>query len=111
MKVQELLEKMELTVVAGKECLDKEIKNGFVGDLLSVVMGKAKQGCAWITIQSHLNIVAVASLIDVACVIISEGFEAEPDAIEKANDEGIVILSSKKSSYEVAVMLTELGIK
>ncbi|PKM95913.1 MAG: hypothetical protein CVU84_03675 [Firmicutes bacterium HGW-Firmicutes-1] len=110
MVVKDIVEKIDFKVLSGQELLDNEIKSGFVGDLLSVVMGKAKEGCAWITIQGHLNIVAVASLVGVACIIVSEGFEVEPDTIEKANEEEIPILSTTMSSYQVAVQLTKLGI-
>jgi predicted transcriptional regulator len=110
MKVKDIVNELELKVVAGEEELHNEIKNGFIGDLLSVVMGKAEEGCAWITIQSHINIVAVATLVSVACIIVTEGFEVEEIAIQKANEEGIPVLTSKKSSYEIAKKLGELGI-
>lgn len=111
MKVCEIVETLGLKVVAGNDQLDNEVTSGFVGDLLSVVMGKAQAGSAWITIQSHLNIIAVATLVDVACVIVSEGFVVDDNAIEKANEEDIVILTSEKSSYELASLLTKLGVK
>lgn len=111
MTVKELVEKLNLNVVAGEQNLNNEIKSGFVGDLLSVVMGKAKEDCAWITIQSHINIVAVATLINVACIIVTEGFVVEELAIEKANEEDIPILTTKKSSYEITKKLVKLGVE
>lgn len=108
--VKELVEALDFKVVAGEAALENQINAGFVGDLLSVVMGKAKEGCAWITIQSHFNIVAVATLVDVACIIVTEGFDVEPAAIEKANEEGIPIITTKLSSYEVAKKMVNLGI-
>lgn len=74
-------------------------------------MGNAKEGNAWITIQSHVNIVAVALLTGSACIIVSEGFEVEEDAISKANEEQISIFTTKKSSYEISIELGRLGIK
>lgn len=111
MIVKELVEKLNLNVVAGENNLGNEIMSGFVGDLLSVVMGKAKEGCAWITIQSHINIVAVATLVNVGCIIVTEGFLVEELAIEKANEEDIPILTTKESSYEIAKKLVKLGIE
>ena len=110
MKVKELIDQLNLEVIAGEKGLQAEITNGFVGDLLSVVMGKAKEGNVWVTIQSHVNIVAVAVLTGAACIIVSEGFEVESEAINKANEENIPILSSKKSSYELVSELVKLGI-
>lgn len=111
MLVKDLVEKLNMKVVCGSGCLEHEVLNGFTGDLLSVVMGKALEGCAWITIQSHFNIVAVASLVDVACIIVSEGFEVEADAIEKAEEEGIPILSTTLSSYQVCAQLALSGVE
>lgn len=110
MNVKDIVEALGFKVVSGEKHLGNNIKSGFVGDLLSVVMGKAREGCAWITIQGHFNIVAVASLVGVACVIVSEDFEVEQVAIDKANEEGIPILTTELSSYEAAKKLVELGI-
>lgn len=106
MTVTDIMNQLELEIVAGKDNLLGEVTGGFVGDLLSVVMGKAKEGDAWITIQSHVNIVAVALLTGCACIIVSEGFDVEQEAIDKANDEQIPIFVTKKSSYQIA---NELG--
>lgn len=110
MQVKDIIEKLNLQVVTSSNNLDAQIENGFVGDLLSVVMSKAPRNSAWITIQSHINIVAVATLIEAACIIVTEGFEVEADAIEKANEEGIIILTTKLSSYQVASELSKLGL-
>lgn len=110
MQVKDLVESLGVNVVTGDVGLDKEVKTGFVGDLLSVVMGKAQEGCAWVTIQGHLNIVAVASLVGVACIIVTEGFEVEADTIEKAKEEGIAILSTSISSYQMVAKLVTLSI-
>ncbi len=110
MTVRELYDQCDLTLVAGEKGLDNIIEHGFVGDLLSVVMGRAQENTAWVTIQSHINIVAVATLINCACIIIAEDYEADADAISKANEENIPLLVSKQSSYEVVKQLIHLGI-
>lgn len=111
MTVNSIIKAIDVNIVAGKDYTEREITSGFVGDLLSVVMGKAKEGCAWITIQSHFNIIAVATLINVACIIVTEGYEVEEEVIKKASEEQIPILSTRLSSYEVACKLSELGLK
>lgn len=110
MNVNSLVEQLNLNVVSGKDSLDKQINGCFIGDLLSVAMGKAKEGNAWITIQSHYNIVAVATLVGTSCIIVTEGFEVEQTAIEKADEELIPILTTNLSTYEIAKKLSELGI-
>lgn len=86
---------------------DREVCGGYVGDLLSWVMGRARENCAWITIMSNINIVAVASLADVSCVILSEGVSLEESVIKTATDKGVNILSTSLNSYEAAALISE----
>ena len=86
---------------------DREVCGGYVGDLLSWVMGRARENCAWITIMSNVNIVAVASLADVSCVILSEGVSLEESVIKTAADKGVNILSTSLNSYEAAALISE----
>jgi serine kinase of HPr protein (carbohydrate metabolism regulator) len=110
MKINDIIEPLNLTVITGETLLEREINDGYVGDLLSVVMGKAPENCAWITVQSHINIIAVATLADVGCIIVSEGFSIDDDAVEKAKIEEVVLLSSRESSYSIAKKLGQMGL-
>ena len=80
----------------------------FIGDLLSWVMGRAKADCAWITIMSNINIVAVASLADTACIILAESVELPEDVVSTATQKNVNILSSELGAYEIACKLNEL---
>ncbi len=84
---------------------EREITGVYIGDLLSWVMGKAKSGDAWITIMSNVNILAVASLTDCACIILSESVALEEDIIKTAESKGINVLSFAGSSFDAAVYL------
>jgi len=106
-EIKELIEGKYLTENIGEEL---EVTSGFVGDLLSVVMGKAKEGCVWITIQGHINIVAVSSLVGMNCIIITENFKIDEATRIKSEEEGIPILSTRKSSYETAIILGKAGL-
>ncbi len=86
---------------------EREITGGYVGDLLSWVMGRATAGDAWITIMSNQNIVAVASLADVSCIILAEGVTAEPDVIETAEKRGINILSGTADAFSLSATLAK----
>lgn len=110
MTVKEIQEALGLQLVAGETGVNKEVTTGFAGDLLSVVMAKAKEGCVWLTIQSHINIIAVATLVEMSCIIITEGYELDLDAKNKADEEGIPILKTNASTFEVAKKLCEAGI-
>lgn len=87
---------------------EREVTGAYVGDLLSWVMGRAPADSAWVTIMSNLNVVAVASLADVACVIFSEDVMPDDDALLKAEKEEINLLSVSCSSYEVCADISKL---
>jgi len=90
----------EIAVVS-KEIVNREITGIYVCDLLSWVMSHANKGDAWITVQTHLNTIAVAVLLEIPCIIVPEGIKVEEATIKKAIEEGITILSSKMSAYEI----------
>ena len=87
---------------------EREIQGVYIGDLLSWVMGRAKENEAWVTIMSNLNVIAVASLSDVASVIFAEGVIPDGEIIEVAKEKGVNLLVSPLPSYETAIKLSEL---
>ena len=89
---------------------DKErIINGvYIGDLLSFVMSSCSADNAWITIMSNINVIAVASLTDASCVILAEGVTLEEDVANEAERKGINVLSTDKTAYETAIILSNL---
>ncbi len=108
MKVSELKEKLNLTVLSSPDFEDRDVTGCYIGDLLSWVMGKAQSGDAWITIMNNINIVAVASLTDAACIILCEGVSLEESIIAKADSEGIIILKSEDTAYRLATGIGKL---
>lgn len=108
MKVSELIEKLNLDLLTSKDYEDRDVTGCYIGDLLSHVMGKAGQGDAWITIMNNINIVAVASLTESACIILCEGVSADEKIIEKADSEEIVILKSGLTAYQLAVEISKI---
>ncbi len=89
---------------------EREIKGAYIGDLLSWVMGRATESCAWVTIMSNSNIVAVATLADVSCIILAEGVSPDEGVAQTAMARGINLLSSDESAYEIAKRLSALGL-
>lgn len=108
--IQKICEKINASVLAGGNNLDREIKGVYICDLLSWVMSHANKGNAWITVMSHANVIAVASLLDIGCIIIPENIEVDNDALKKAEEEGIPVLSSPLNSFQIAVELEQMGI-
>jgi predicted transcriptional regulator len=108
MKITDIITALDLKVISGNKGLTNEITGGYVSDLLSDVMGNAKEGQIWITLQTHLNIIAVASLKDISAIIIVKGFIPESDTIEKSNIENIPVLSTELDTYNITGRLFEL---
>jgi len=108
MKVCDIIEKLNLKVIGGEEGLQNEITGGYTSDLLSDVMGNADEGHVWITLQTHRNVMAVASLKEVAAIIIVKGFEADENTISQSNDEGIPLLSTNMEAFELSGQLYAL---
>ncbi len=110
MKVAELMQKCDLKLLNPGVSLEGEASFGFCCDLLSWVMTRACQGTAWITVMTHMNVVAVAALLDLSCVIIPESIEVDAAVLDKALEEGIPVLSSDKTGFEIAGELYGLGL-
>ena len=112
MTLQEIIQKLNLTVLTTpKDFAAIKPGGGYTSDLLSCVMAGAKSGNLWITLQAHINIVAVASLTDCCAIIITEGATPEPDVVEKANSQGVTLLGTPETSFQMVGKLWDLGIR
>ena len=109
MTVTDLKNALSLTPVSLPEG-DREVCGVYIGDLLSWVMGRAQSGNAWLTIMSNLNVVAVATLSDVSCIILCEGVSLEESVRATAEAKGVNILITEAPAYETAKRLAELGL-
>lgn len=106
MKAKELLEKCGLkSSVVGAP--DNEITCAYCCDLLSIVMGKAPAGCAWITVMGNMNSVAVASLAEIGAIILADGIKPDANAIKRAEENGINIYLSEEPVFDTALKIHE----
>jgi hypothetical protein len=111
MDLQQIIEELNLNVLTEpRDFASVSPTGGYSSDLLSCVMAGAKKGYLWITLQAHLNIVAVAALNEVAAVIITENAQPNAASIAKANEQGVILLSTARPTYEINGKLWELGI-
>lgn len=101
--VSDLADRCGFEVLHGGEALEKQVTGGFCGDLLSWVMGRAAPGCAWITVMGNENAVAVAVLIEAACIILVQGAEIDEKAFSKACENNVAVLKSKYGAFETAI--------
>src|SRR5512141_1362182 len=112
MTLQDVIDQLDLTVLTRSGDFSAiTLTGGYTSDLLSCVMAGAKKGALWVTLQAHLNIVAVAALLEMSAVIITEGAQPDAATLAKANEEGVVLLTTGKSSFEVVGRLWELGLR
>jgi predicted transcriptional regulator len=111
MTVENLVQKLELQILTGRSYLGKKVSGGYCSDLLSDVIGNSKEGQVWITIQVHKNIIAVASLKDLAAIIVVNGGRPDKETLEAADNEGIPVLWTLKPAFDIAGKIYELIIK
>jgi hypothetical protein len=112
MTLQEIIKKLNLTLLTEPKDFSREIPTtGYTSDLLSCVMAGAKGKGVWITLQAHVNIVAVAALLELSAVIISEGAQPDKATIDKANEQNVTLLSTSDPSFKVVGMLWEMGLR
>ena len=112
MTLDEIITKLELKPLTKERDYSAiNPSQGYVSDMLSCVMTGARQGSIWVTLQAHNNIVAVARLLDISAIIITE--DAQPDAvtIEKANVEEVILLSTPENSFNIVGKLWALGLR
>ena len=111
MTLQELIDALELKALTTPTDFSQIIPTtAYASDLLSCVMAGAAKRSVWITLQAHGNIVAVATLLDLSAIIITEGAQPESATIDKANEENVILLSTSLNTYQLAGRLWELGL-
>ncbi len=112
MTLEEIITHLNLTLLTqNKDFSQITPSGGYAADLLSCVMAGANRKAVWVTLQAHLNIVAIAALLDLSAIIITEGAMPEIATIAKANEEGITLLATNRSTFYVVGRLWELGLR
>ena len=104
MLIERIVNELQLEVLTSCP-LDKEAEGIYIGDLLSVVMSQAKKNQIWMTVQTHVNVIAIASLLELSAIIIVEEQEMDDETLKKANEENIVVLRSTLPAYELSVRI------
>ncbi len=111
MRIEILVHSLNLKVMAGKNQLHHEVTGGYVGDLLSDVIAHSGAGNVWVTIQTHPNIVAVASMKEIAAIILAGAREPDEETLKKADEEGIPLLISPLPAFELVGRLYQAGVR
>ncbi len=112
MTLQEIVDNLDLTLLTNKKDFSRVVPtSGYTSDLLSCVMAGAQHGGVWVTLQAHVNIVAVGALLELSAIIITEGAMPDQDTIAKANEEGITLFATSRPTFHVVGKLWELGLR
>ena len=110
MTVSDIVNFLGLKIRTGENQLNEEVTGGYASDLLSDVIAHSGKGNIWVTIQTHPNIVAVATMKELAGIILTGGREPDPETVQKAEEEGIPILVSPLFTFELVGRLYQIGI-
>ena len=108
MTVQELIDKQIFGVVNLGDSLDRQITVPFCCDLLSIAMGRAPAGCAWVTVMANMNTLAVAVLTEVACIVLAEGMKLDDTCLQKAVQQGITVFQTAEPVFDAALKVQRL---
>jgi len=108
MTIKEITEALKFTVYAEGDGLGANVTGGYVSDLLSDVMGHSKEGELWVTLQSHMNVVAIASLKELSAIVLVKGIVPGADVIRKAIEEGIPLLGTDSGTFDTAGKLFKI---
>ncbi|HHW70794.1 MAG TPA: hypothetical protein GX392_05605 [Clostridiales bacterium] len=110
MTIRDIIECIDGKILTSECDMEQNVEYGYACDLLSHVMAKCSPNSVWITVQTHLNVVAVASLVDIACIIIPESIDVEKETLDRAEKEGITIISTGLNTFEICGRLYDMGI-
>jgi hypothetical protein len=112
MTLQEIIDQLGLVRLTDEKNFDEVIPGkGYTSDLLSCVMAGASHQSLWITLQAHSNIIAIAALLDLSAIIITEGAQPDEVTVAKANEQNVILLSTSENTFTVVGKLWELGIR
>ena len=111
MTIANLIEELSLESFTADPDLSRPVSAGYASDLLSDVMANAGAGSVWITLQAHPNVAAVATLKDLSAVILTGGRRPEEATVQKAEAEGVVMLGSRESAFNLCGRLFSLGLR
>ena len=111
MTVREAAARLELEILTENAGLEQEITGGYASDLLSDVMAHGQAGNLWVTLQAHRNIIAVASLKELAAIVLVSGRKPEAETLAKAQEENVVVLASPLPAFELIGALYQAGVR
>lgn len=111
MTIDDLAARLDGKVVTPAGDPRADVRGGYASDLLSDVIANAQEGDAWVTLQRHVNIVAVARLKGLAAIVLVNGRQPEEDTIARAIEERIPIVSTPMTAFSAVGAMHAAGIR
>ena len=112
MNLQDIIQSLSLkTLTTPQDFAKVPVISGYCSDLLSCVMTGASPQGVWVTLMAHSNIVAVAALLDLSAIIITENAQPDPDTLTLAEQKGVTLLSTPADNFETIGHLWEMGLR
>ncbi len=111
MTIRKIANTLSLEVLCSEGNIDRKVEGGYASDMLSCVMASAQKGNVWVTLLTHLNVIAVAVLLEIPAIIITEHAPIDAPVLQKAEEEGVVLLYSSENTYAIVGKLHQLGVK
>ncbi|MCL5733974.1 MAG: serine kinase [Actinobacteria bacterium] len=111
MRLEEIAQTLNLRELTPGMVHSEDVAGGYASDLLSDVLAHAPVGAVLITLQVHLNVIAVASHAGLRGVIFSCNRVPEQDVIDRAAEENVCLYVSSADTFEIAGRLYELGLR
>lgn len=106
--INEIANSLPARILAGKEHLDRIVSGGYACDLLSLVVSKIEEKNVWLTVLGSINVVAVATLAECPCVLLTENGEMDEEVITRANEKSLVVMSTAMTTFEAAAAIDRL---
>lgn len=110
MNINELATLLNATVAEAGNDETAQVTCGYACDLLSWVLAHGQKGMAWTTVQTHINVVAIAVLMEMACIILAEGNQLDAASLAKAKEEHLAVLTTQKTAFEICGLMMGAGV-
>jgi hypothetical protein len=109
----QIIEELELEVLTQPRNFDRITPTcGYASDMLSRVMARGpREGGLWVTLQAHVNIVAVGAVLGLCAIIVTEGEVPDAETLAKADEIGVTVLATDKPTFWVVGNLWRLGVR
>ena len=110
MRLADIVEELSFDYLGGSHVLDREVARGYASDLMSDVIAHGEKEDIWITLQVHMNVIAVAAMKEVAAIVLSGGRKPSDEVLQKAAEQDVVVLGSELPAFEIAGRIYQLGV-